>query len=110
MRLPRDLSGDALARALAELGYRMTRQTGSHLRLTTLEHGEHHVTEPGPSLPGDADPGPRRVTGPLFYCIGVFCSLFPSAPEWSETPVPGLAGRRAAPAFFGLDKHLHHSL
>jgi len=46
LRLPRDLSGDELARALAELGYRMTRQTGSHLRLTTLEHGEHHVTVP----------------------------------------------------------------
>ncbi len=24
----------------------MTRQTGSHLRLTTLEHGEHHATVP----------------------------------------------------------------
>ncbi|MBS0151122.1 MAG: type II toxin-antitoxin system HicA family toxin [Nitrospira sp.] len=24
----------------------MTRQTGSHFRLTTLQHGEHHVTIP----------------------------------------------------------------
>jgi hypothetical protein len=24
----------------------VTRQTGSHLRLTTVEHGEHHVTIP----------------------------------------------------------------
>ena len=46
MRLPRDVSGDDLAKALAELGYRVTRQTGSHLRLTTLERGEHHVTIP----------------------------------------------------------------
>ena len=46
MRLPRDVSGDDLAKALADLGYRLTRQTGSHLRLTTLEHGEHHVTVP----------------------------------------------------------------
>ncbi len=46
MRLPRDVSGDDLAKALADLGYRATRQTGSHLRLTTLEHGEHHVTVP----------------------------------------------------------------
>ncbi len=46
MRLPRDVSGDDLAKALAHLGYRPTRQTGSHLRLTTLEHGEHHVTIP----------------------------------------------------------------
>jgi predicted RNA binding protein YcfA (HicA-like mRNA interferase family) len=46
LRLPRDVSGDELARALGDLGYRVTRQTGSHLRLTTLEGGEHHVTIP----------------------------------------------------------------
>ncbi|MGH7267429.1 MAG: type II toxin-antitoxin system HicA family toxin [Candidatus Rokuibacteriota bacterium] len=46
MRLPRDVSGDDLARALADLGYHTTRQTGSHLRLTTLERGEHHITTP----------------------------------------------------------------
>jgi predicted RNA binding protein YcfA (HicA-like mRNA interferase family) len=46
LRLPRDVSGDELAKALADLGYRVTRQTGSHLRLTTLEGGEHHITIP----------------------------------------------------------------
>lgn len=46
MRLPRDVSGKALARALGALGYRVTRQTGSHLRLTTEEGGEHHLTIP----------------------------------------------------------------
>jgi predicted RNA binding protein YcfA (HicA-like mRNA interferase family) len=46
MKLPRDLSGAELARALAALGYTVTRQTGSHLRLSTLEGGEHHVTVP----------------------------------------------------------------
>jgi len=46
MRLPRDLSGQDLVRALSTLGYQVTRQTGSHLRLTTLEHGEHHITIP----------------------------------------------------------------
>lgn len=46
MRLPRDLSGPDLARALRPLGYRITRQTGSHLRLTTTQGGEHHVTIP----------------------------------------------------------------
>ncbi len=46
MRLPRDLSGDELAAALRRLGYEVTRQTGSHLRLTTIEGGEHHVTVP----------------------------------------------------------------
>jgi predicted RNA binding protein YcfA (HicA-like mRNA interferase family) len=46
MRLPRDLSGDDLASALGVLGYVVTRQTGSHMRLTTQELGEHHITIP----------------------------------------------------------------
>ena len=46
MRLPRDLSGHDLAHILRKLGYSITRQTGSHLRLTTTEHGEHHITIP----------------------------------------------------------------
>ena len=46
MKLPRDVSGDDLAKALKVLGYQTTRQTGSHLRLTTTEGGEHHVTVP----------------------------------------------------------------
>ena len=46
MRLPRDLSGSDLAQALHKLGYSITRQTGSHLRLTTREQGEHHLTIP----------------------------------------------------------------
>ncbi|MFN8507580.1 MAG: type II toxin-antitoxin system HicA family toxin [Dehalococcoidia bacterium] len=44
--MPRDLSGDEFASALARFGYRTTRQTGSHLRLTTREQGEHHLTVP----------------------------------------------------------------
>ncbi len=47
MRLPRDLSGDALAALLRRYGYEPTRQTGSHLRLTSTQAGtEHHVTIP----------------------------------------------------------------
>jgi len=46
MKLSRDISGTELARALKKLGYQTTRQTGSHLRLTTNEHGQHHVTIP----------------------------------------------------------------
>jgi len=46
MRLPRDLSADDLAEALKVFGYKITRQTGSHMRLTTLEGGEHHLTIP----------------------------------------------------------------
>ena len=46
MKLPRDISGPELARLLKSLGYQITRQTGSHLRLTTNERGQHHVTIP----------------------------------------------------------------
>jgi len=46
MKLPRDVSGDELAKALKALGYETTRQTGSHMRLTTIEGGEHHVSIP----------------------------------------------------------------
>ena len=46
MKLPRDLSGAQLAKALARVGYSATRQTGSHLRLTTAMPSEHHVTIP----------------------------------------------------------------
>jgi len=45
-RLPRDLSARDLVQALARLGYEVTRQTGSHLRLTTARGGEHHLTIP----------------------------------------------------------------
>jgi len=46
MRLPRDISGDDLAKSLRRLGYEPTRQSGSHIRLTTSTNGEHHVTVP----------------------------------------------------------------
>jgi predicted RNA binding protein YcfA (HicA-like mRNA interferase family) len=46
MRLPRDLSGAVLIKALRKLGYQTTRQTGSHVRLTTQQNGEHHITVP----------------------------------------------------------------
>lgn len=46
MKLPRDVSGDDLAKALKTFGYEVARQSGSHLRLTTNENGEHHVTVP----------------------------------------------------------------
>lgn len=46
VRLPRDLSGRDLARAVRRYGYEMTRETGSHMRLTTQQGGEHHITIP----------------------------------------------------------------
>ena len=47
MKLPRDVAGHELARALSKFGYVITRQTGSHMRLTSRAKGaEHHVTIP----------------------------------------------------------------
>jgi predicted RNA binding protein YcfA (HicA-like mRNA interferase family) len=46
MKIPRDLAGSELAKLLRELGYEITRQTGSHARLTTLMGGEHHLSVP----------------------------------------------------------------
>lgn len=46
MRLPRDVSGQDLVKALARLGYGVDRQSGSHIRLTTDRGGEHHITIP----------------------------------------------------------------
>lgn len=46
MRIPRDISGDDLASALKKYGYALTRQAGSHMRLTTQQGGEHHITVP----------------------------------------------------------------
>jgi predicted RNA binding protein YcfA (HicA-like mRNA interferase family) len=46
MRVPRDLSGKDLAKKLSMFDYEVTRQTGSHMRLTTTTKGTHHVTIP----------------------------------------------------------------
>lgn len=46
MKLPRDINGKNLAKALVKLGYHLTRQTGSHIRLTTSENGDHNITIP----------------------------------------------------------------
>jgi predicted RNA binding protein YcfA (HicA-like mRNA interferase family) len=46
VKLPRDVAGVDLANALARIGYRVSRQTGSHIRLTTDIPAQHHVTKP----------------------------------------------------------------
>jgi predicted RNA binding protein YcfA (HicA-like mRNA interferase family) len=47
MRLPRDLSGRELVRRLGDLGYKESRQRGSHVRLTrATDDGGHHITIP----------------------------------------------------------------
>jgi predicted RNA binding protein YcfA (HicA-like mRNA interferase family) len=46
MKLPRDVDGEQLVRALSVLGYTTTRQTGSHIRVTTQLDGENHEVIP----------------------------------------------------------------
>ncbi|WP_394751796.1 type II toxin-antitoxin system HicA family toxin [Crenothrix sp.] len=46
MKLPRDISDQELASKLTVFGYEITRQNGSHIRLTTPQNGEHHITIP----------------------------------------------------------------
>ena len=49
MKLPRDVDGLHLAKALRVLGYEITRQTGSHIRVTTQRDSENHEVVPGHS-------------------------------------------------------------
>lgn len=46
MRIPRDMGGEEFAKLIRKYGYQITRQTGSHMRLTTTVKGEHHITIP----------------------------------------------------------------
>lgn len=47
MKLPRNISGADLGKLLSKnFGYTVTRQKGSHVRMTTQEPSEHHVTVP----------------------------------------------------------------
>ena len=47
MKLPRDLGGEDMAAILSKYGYQVTRQAGSHMRLTsTFKGAEHHITIP----------------------------------------------------------------
>lgn len=46
MRIPRDISGQDLVSHLKLYGYIISRQTGSHIRLTTIKNGQHHITIP----------------------------------------------------------------
>jgi predicted RNA binding protein YcfA (HicA-like mRNA interferase family) len=46
MKLPRNLSGAQLIKALEKLGYQATRQSGSHVRITSPHPKEHHLTVP----------------------------------------------------------------
>ncbi|MDB5280953.1 MAG: YcfA family protein [Bacteroidota bacterium] len=49
MKIPRDLSGADFIKLLKKHGFEETRQTGSHIRLTTQKEGEYHITIPNHS-------------------------------------------------------------
>ena len=44
MKLPRDISGVELAKKITVPAYEISRQNGSHIRLSTQQNGEHHIT------------------------------------------------------------------
>lgn len=46
MKIPRNLGGEELAKLLKKYDYCETRQTGSHIRLTTILKGEYYITIP----------------------------------------------------------------
>ncbi len=46
MKTPRDINGTKLSKVLNKLDYIETRQTGSHIRLTTMKNGKHNITIP----------------------------------------------------------------
>lgn len=46
MKLPRDISGKELIKALESLGYVVTRQRGSHVYLVAKDQEEHHIAVP----------------------------------------------------------------
>jgi len=47
VRIPRDLNGTDLAKQLGQFGYSITRQSGSHMRLTRVVGSqEQHLTIP----------------------------------------------------------------
>jgi predicted RNA binding protein YcfA (HicA-like mRNA interferase family) len=47
LKVPRDVSGTELCKMLGRYGYEATRQSGSHIRLTSnVDGAEHHVTIP----------------------------------------------------------------
>jgi predicted RNA binding protein YcfA (HicA-like mRNA interferase family) len=46
VKLPRDIDGPSLVKALEVLGYQAIRQKGSHIRVTTQRDGENHEVIP----------------------------------------------------------------
>ncbi|MBA4141376.1 MAG: type II toxin-antitoxin system HicA family toxin [Segetibacter sp.] len=46
MKIPRDISGRGIIKALKVFGYETVRQNGSHIMVTSIKNGEHHLVIP----------------------------------------------------------------
>lgn len=46
MKIPRDLSGKELIKALKAYGYEVASQNGSHIKVTTERNDQHHIAIP----------------------------------------------------------------
>ena len=46
MKIPRGLTGMELIKLLKPFGYEVVRQTGSHIRIQTIQNGLHYETIP----------------------------------------------------------------
>ena len=46
MKIPRALTGLELIKLLKPFGYEIIRQTGSHIRIQTMQNGQHYETIP----------------------------------------------------------------
>ncbi|QDK78914.1 type II toxin-antitoxin system HicA family toxin [Spirosoma sp. KCTC 42546] len=46
MKFPRNLTGLEFIKLLKPFGYEVIRQTGSHIRIQTMQNGQHYETIP----------------------------------------------------------------
>ena len=46
MKIPRNISGKEIIKALKVFGYEVVRQNGSHIMVTSKRNGEHHLVIP----------------------------------------------------------------
>ena len=88
MRLPRDISGEQLSGLLHRYGYEVTRQTGSHIRLTSTTKGkEHHITIPAHKqlsadfLGATLNAGPHSASGCLALILTFHVTQFSAPPS-----------------------------
>jgi predicted RNA binding protein YcfA (HicA-like mRNA interferase family) len=72
MKLPRNLNAKDLIKSTEKLGYTVTRQVGSHIRLTTQQKGQHHITVPNHN--------PIRI-GTLSSILGEIAEHFKTSKE-----------------------------